>query len=266
MQKITSLSSRLLATDTHGSVLSHHATQQSKAHSYTPFGYDPSETPESTQQRFNAQPRELTCKYILGNGYRSYNPSIMRFNSPDNLSPFNEGGLNSYTYCSNDPVNYTDPTGHKPKGQTPQIQLGKAYYLAVESILPISSIKEEISTKTAILQYHKQNELNYAFNNPGKLEEYHNLLTSKRSAGTRKELHSTPTQNSILPQPDSNFRVIAEASKAGGALKNFKNKNPGAEPIYNQRTKTLALENELAILIQELSSVQDNNQNNRSST
>ena len=36
----------------------------------------------------------------------------MRFNSPDNLSPFGDGGLNPYTYCMDDPVNQNDPTGH----------------------------------------------------------------------------------------------------------------------------------------------------------
>jgi hypothetical protein len=36
----------------------------------------------------------------------------MRFNSPDSLSPFGEGGLNAYAYCIGDPINRRDPTGH----------------------------------------------------------------------------------------------------------------------------------------------------------
>jgi hypothetical protein len=36
----------------------------------------------------------------------------MRFNSPDSLSPFGEGGMNAYAYCSGDPVNREDRTGH----------------------------------------------------------------------------------------------------------------------------------------------------------
>lgn len=36
----------------------------------------------------------------------------MRFHSPDNMSPFGEGGLNAYVYCEGDPVNFVDPEGH----------------------------------------------------------------------------------------------------------------------------------------------------------
>lgn len=35
----------------------------------------------------------------------------MRFISPDRISPFGRGGINSYTYCNGDPVNRTDPSG-----------------------------------------------------------------------------------------------------------------------------------------------------------
>ncbi|MCW2476362.1 RHS repeat-associated core domain-containing protein [Candidatus Symbiopectobacterium sp. NZEC151] len=50
--------------------------------------------------------------YHLGNGYRAYNPVLMRFNCPDSLSPFGAGGINPYAYCAGDPVNYMDPSGH----------------------------------------------------------------------------------------------------------------------------------------------------------
>ncbi|WP_238591846.1 RHS repeat-associated core domain-containing protein [Pseudomonas abietaniphila] len=48
----------------------------------------------------------------MGAGYRAFNPVLMRFNSPDSLSPFGEGGLNPYAYCLGDPVNRLDPSGH----------------------------------------------------------------------------------------------------------------------------------------------------------
>ncbi|WP_268744425.1 RHS repeat-associated core domain-containing protein [Pseudomonas syringae USA007] len=49
---------------------------------------------------------------MLGNGYRAYNPVLMRFHSPDSWSPFGEGGVNAYTYGEGDSVNGVDPTGH----------------------------------------------------------------------------------------------------------------------------------------------------------
>ncbi|WP_421570578.1 RHS repeat-associated core domain-containing protein [Stenotrophomonas sp. PD6] len=49
---------------------------------------------------------------ILGNGYRVYNPALMRFHSPDSLSPFDKGGINAYAYCTCDPINRMDPNGH----------------------------------------------------------------------------------------------------------------------------------------------------------
>ncbi|WP_312212488.1 RHS repeat-associated core domain-containing protein [Pseudescherichia sp.] len=62
---------------------------------------------------FNGErPDPFTGVSHLGNGYRAYNPILMRFNCPDNQSPFGVGGINPYAYCENDPLNFTDPSGH----------------------------------------------------------------------------------------------------------------------------------------------------------
>lgn len=53
-----------------------------------------------------------TGGYLLGNGSRLYSPSAMRFYSPDILSPFGLGGVNTYAYCGGDPVGHSDPSGH----------------------------------------------------------------------------------------------------------------------------------------------------------
>ncbi|QLL16019.1 RHS repeat-associated core domain-containing protein [Pseudomonas chlororaphis] len=49
--------------------------------------------------------------YILGNGYRLYNPVMRAFYSPDSESPFGKGGISRYHYCYLDPINLYDPTG-----------------------------------------------------------------------------------------------------------------------------------------------------------
>jgi len=49
--------------------------------------------------------------YLLGNGKRAFSPLLMRFLSPDSLSPFRAGGINAYAYCMGDPINRIDPSG-----------------------------------------------------------------------------------------------------------------------------------------------------------
>ncbi|WP_313739642.1 RHS repeat-associated core domain-containing protein [Pseudomonas sp.] len=61
---------------------------------------------------FTGQLRDAaTGCYLLGNGRRAFNPQLARFHSPDDLSPFQAGGLNAYAYCAGDPINRSDPSG-----------------------------------------------------------------------------------------------------------------------------------------------------------
>ena len=83
---------------------------------FTPYGFSLREDiPKSHLGFCGEHPDILTGLYWLGNGYRLYNPTVMRFTAPDDMSPFGKGGLNSYVYCAGDPVKYTDPTGHMLK-------------------------------------------------------------------------------------------------------------------------------------------------------
>ncbi|VVO02657.1 RHS repeat-associated core domain-containing protein [Pseudomonas fluorescens] len=103
----------LLATDQQRSVLN--ALDATRPHplAYTPYGHRPPENGLLSLLGFNGeQPDPVTGHYLLGNGYRAFNPVLMRFNSPDNMSPFGKGGLNPYAYALGDPINGTDPTGH----------------------------------------------------------------------------------------------------------------------------------------------------------
>ncbi|WP_225934025.1 RHS repeat-associated core domain-containing protein [Pseudomonas azerbaijanoccidentalis] len=106
---------RLLATDQQRSVL--YVLDVSRPHpiAYSPYGHHPAESGLLSLLGFNGErPDPVTGCFLLGNGYRAFNPVLMRFNSPDSWSPFGEGGLNAYAYCVGDPVNGGDPTGHTP--------------------------------------------------------------------------------------------------------------------------------------------------------
>ncbi|WP_335945412.1 RHS repeat-associated core domain-containing protein [Pseudomonas sp. G166] len=103
----------LLAADQQRSVLHALDARQPRPLAYTPYGHHSRESALLSLLGFNGErPDPVTGHYLLGNGYRAFNPVLMRFNSPDNLSPFGEGGLNAYVYCAADPVNRSDPTGH----------------------------------------------------------------------------------------------------------------------------------------------------------
>lgn len=87
-----------------GSSKNHHSF------AFTPFGHMP--TAISVSIGFVGERLDLASGcYLFGAGHRSYSPKLMRFHSPDSESPFLRGGINTFAYCSNDPVNYSDPSG-----------------------------------------------------------------------------------------------------------------------------------------------------------
>lgn len=110
-QQGQSTDTALLLTDHQRSVL-RAADGQCSSMAYSPYGHRPAENGPLSLLGFNGeQPDPLTGHYLLGNGYRAYNPVLMRFNSSDSFSPFGDGGLNAYAYVLGDPVNRVDPTG-----------------------------------------------------------------------------------------------------------------------------------------------------------
>jgi len=103
----------IFASDSACSVLQIIGSGMHKPFNYTVYGHLPENYSSLAVPGFNGKRADsITGHYLLGNGYRAFNPALMRFNSPDNYSPFGEGGTNSYSYCKGDPVNFDDPTGH----------------------------------------------------------------------------------------------------------------------------------------------------------
>lgn len=105
----------LLATDQQRSVLQTLTATDTRRLVYTAYGHQPAESGLSSLLGFNGErPDPITGHYLLGQGNRAFNPVLMRFNSPDEFSPFGDGGINPYAYCGGDPVNRYDPSGNIP--------------------------------------------------------------------------------------------------------------------------------------------------------
>ncbi len=102
----------LLLTSANNSVIGESQGQTLREVSYSAYG-EPGNQAMQCPLGFNGELRDRsTGWYLLGNGYRAYNPYLMCFHSLDSLSPFKEGWINPYTYCVGDPINFSDPTGH----------------------------------------------------------------------------------------------------------------------------------------------------------
>jgi RHS repeat-associated protein len=87
-------------------------TQIDTTMKYLPFGGTLSGS-VPTDKLFTGQRLDSTGLYYYGARY--YDPTIRRFISPDTIVPypFNPQSFNRYSYCSNNPLKYIDPSGHR---------------------------------------------------------------------------------------------------------------------------------------------------------
>lgn len=126
--------SALLAADIADSVIRVNTQAQTESVTYNVYGlHSHSEVPPQ-RPAFNGH-LLVSHLYSLGNGYRAYNSVLMRFQSPDSLSPFTVGGLNWYAYCTGDPINYADPSGHGRTSRSPS-RVGRMPPATEERIVP----------------------------------------------------------------------------------------------------------------------------------
>ncbi|QGG75655.1 RHS repeat-associated core domain-containing protein [Pseudomonas syringae] len=113
----------LLLTDANQSVLAEFQQDKLRTAVYSAYGERHSDDALLSVAGFNGEICEKdTGWYLLGNGYRAYNPGMMRFHSPDSLSPFGAGGVNPYTYCLGNPIAWRDPTGHDASSQSGRLR------------------------------------------------------------------------------------------------------------------------------------------------
>ncbi|CAI0732461.1 RHS repeat-associated core domain-containing protein [Serratia quinivorans] len=115
--------------------------------SYSAYGDTVQSASSAQLPGFNGERRDpLTGTTHLGNGYRAYNPTLMRFHAPDSMSPFGAGGLNCYAYCNGDPINNSDPSGHM------SAQAGVGIGLGVLGLaLGAASFGVSIAAKVAVI-------------------------------------------------------------------------------------------------------------------
>lgn len=134
---------RLQAVDEQRSVLCSSNKKGETPIAYAPYGAHQRELMSANLLSFAGERRDACVDhYFLGKGYRTYSPNLMRFLSADAWSPFGTGGINSYAYCSGDPVNFSDPSGHGGLSVRRSIDMP-----VVQSLVKLSAKKlpEEIS-------------------------------------------------------------------------------------------------------------------------
>jgi RHS repeat-associated protein len=104
---------KILVTDEDGSILQANSFSENSPLTYDAYGYHLKKKCNPCLLGFKGERYQPeTGWYLLGNGQRAYHPTLMRFLSPDSLSPFGAGGLNGYAFVTGDPVNHSDPSGH----------------------------------------------------------------------------------------------------------------------------------------------------------
>ncbi|MCI3947825.1 RHS repeat-associated core domain-containing protein [Pseudomonas syringae] len=203
------LDTTLWATDQQRSVLQLVDKTGTEPMAYSVYGHHPAESGLTSLLGFNGERCDpATGHYLLGNGYRAYNPVLMRFNSPDNLSPFDEGGLNAYGYVGGDPVGFVDPSGHIPIRRRLKINFGRR---AVDSV----SGKFERVVTPSTSNVGRSSSPNAGFYGssalaalPGEESPILRSLLEKREGATSSTIGSSASQSAV------GMPVVASSSTA----------------------------------------------------
>ena len=254
----TLLGTGLLAVENGGSVLRLHALPKTEVHAFTAYGYDLTLPSSSTVLGFNAERLDTGSEsYVLGNGYRVFSPILMRFLSPDSLSPFDDGGINGYAYCAGDPINHLDPSGHVQGGKNgsavpaPQKEVTFAP-LPPERRSELDILKQKRAKLTPYeprLREDQNKVLNYSYHKPGNLKKLDDLLQNAR---VKNEIAASGHRNS-----DAAFKQIVDAQQAESAVKHFYNVNPGVQNMYELNNANLKLDLKISSLDRKINSLEN---------
>ncbi|KLU14377.1 MULTISPECIES: RHS repeat-associated core domain-containing protein [Xenorhabdus] len=146
---VTDSGIHLLGTDGQGSVLMRQQHPDTLTrYRYTPYGQQATDEQDSVQPAYTGEAFDpVGGGYHLGNGYRTYNPVLMRFTAPDSLSPFGAGGLNPYAYCLGDPINRSDPSGQMSIGSILGIVFGTiGLVIGLATVIPTGGASLTLSS------------------------------------------------------------------------------------------------------------------------
>lgn len=198
-------STTLLGVDRLGSIITAAPTTQR----YGPYGYDRATLPSRlTVLGFTGARRGPTeGDYLLGNGYRTYKSWLMRFNSPDVMSPFLEGGINAYAYCQGDPINFADPTG---------------------------KIKKKMFERYKLLQRQQQQRSSAIQHAPGTRRTPHNpspSIPASSPPATGSSANAMPGSSSQMTQGITEPITPSKSLKWAMTASRFKDENARAERV-----------------------------------
>ena len=206
----------LIAGDDKRSTLALLNNSQPQSLAYNPYGHSAELPMSHLMAGFNGERRDpLSGYYLLGNGYRAFNPALMRFNSPDSLSPFGDGWINAYAYCGGDPVNREDPTGHIPFAT-----LTKAIIKFKRLAHSTNTIKNNIvGALTTTRNLDDMTSIPMS-----KITRYLSSQDTQSLSKTSKKLY-----DSVNLASESNFRININRPPSKNFIRNLKSPNLGAD-------------------------------------
>lgn len=219
-----SLETDVLVTTPSNTVIA--STLHTSVFTYDAYGYNPDIPTDGHLLGFNGEPRIDARGYFLGNGYRTYNPILRRFNSPDDESPFGAGGISAYAYCADDPVNLIDPSGRFPNLINPSGFFSK--WAGMRPVAKPIALKHNVSAKTTssnVQQQRSRDPSKSSINNPFLAQNPTVKARTHTPYSTRQNTASNPmTGSPTLPVQQLPQQHISQRSgvSRGKILDNLK--------------------------------------------